>query len=93
MPKLEHWLVASKMLEVLDRETVQGILDLEGHIGGGWCEIHQHICVNSQNKERIEALLIEKGFTVSGASEHRVAHPECFVSESAGKQAVAPDGS
>ena len=76
MPKLEHWVIASKMIEVLDQETTRTILDDGGQIGGGWCQVHQHICVNRHNKERLEQLLKDKGFTISGASEHRVAHPE-----------------
>ncbi|HEO71996.1 MAG TPA: hypothetical protein ENN80_12090 [Candidatus Hydrogenedentes bacterium] len=76
MPKLEHWIIASKMVEVLDHDTIRAIMDAGGLIGGGWCEIHQHICVNHNNKEQIEQLLKAKGFIVSGASEHRVAHPE-----------------
>ena len=81
MPKLERWLIASKMVAVLDGETINTILDLGGHIGGGWCEIHQHVCVNASNKEAIEDLLRQKGFTISTPSEHRVSHPECYRME------------
>ena len=41
MPKLERWIVASRMVNVLNKETINTILDIGGHIGGGWCEIHQ----------------------------------------------------
>jgi hypothetical protein len=78
MPKMQHWLIASKMVEVLSPELTRSILDQGGIIGGGWCEIHQHICVNTKNKETIEAQLAEEGFTVSYPSEHRVRHPECI---------------
>ncbi len=79
MPKLDRWLVASKMVTVLDKETVRAILDLDGHIAGGWCEVHQHILVNADNKEKIEKLLSSKGYTVSSVSEHRVVHPESLA--------------
>jgi|WetSurMetagenome_2_1015567.scaffolds.fasta_scaffold42302_2 hypothetical protein len=74
MPKLERWIVAQKMVPVLDSEILQKIISLGGHIGGGWCQIHQHINVNSENKEQIEQLLKEKGFEVAEASSIR--HPE-----------------
>ncbi|MEW6754211.1 MAG: hypothetical protein AB1505_25000 [Candidatus Latescibacterota bacterium] len=35
MPKLDRWIVASRMVEVLDRDTIRRILDLGGQIGGG----------------------------------------------------------
>lgn len=78
MPRLERWLVASKMVEVLDRDTIQAILDHGGQIGGGWCEVHQHILVNKDNKEQIEKLLASRGFAVSGATERKVFHPEVY---------------
>ena len=77
MPKLERWLVASKVVEVLDPETVELLLELGGQIGGGWYEVHTHICVNQDNKEKIEHLLEAQGLTISPASEHTIDHPEC----------------
>jgi hypothetical protein len=74
MPKLERWIVAQKMVQVIDAETIKKILDLGGQIGGGWGRIHQHISVNAQNKEEIEKLLQDKGFEISAASDIR--HPE-----------------
>jgi hypothetical protein len=74
MPKLERWIVAQKMVQVIDTETMKKILDLGGQVGGGWGRIHQHISVNAENKEAIEKLLQEKGFELSAASEVR--HPE-----------------
>ena len=74
MPKCERWIVAQKMVEVLDAATIKKVLELGGQIGGGWNRIHQHICVNPENKERIEALLVEKGFEVLMTAELR--HPE-----------------
>ena len=79
MPKLDRWLIASKMVTVLDGETVRAIMDMGGHIGGGWCEVHQHVLVNVKNKEKIEALLDAKGFTVSAVSDRRVVHPEAMT--------------
>ncbi len=74
MPKLERWIVAQKMVQVIDAETMKKILDLGGQIGGGWGRIHQHVSVNSENKETIEKLLEEKGFEISAVSDIR--HPE-----------------
>ena len=74
MPKLERWIVAQKMVQVIDPETIKKIIDLGGQIGGGWSRIHQHICVNPDNKEAIEMLLSEKGFEIAAASDIR--HPE-----------------
>jgi hypothetical protein len=74
MPKLERWIVAQKMVQVIDSETMKTILDLGGQIGGGWGRIHQHVFVNSENKETIEKLLLEKGFDLLTTSEAR--HPE-----------------
>jgi phospholipid N-methyltransferase len=74
MPKLERWIVAQKMVQVIDLETMKKILELGGQIGGGWNRIHQHIFVNSDNKEAIEQLLQEKGFELSAPSDIR--HPE-----------------
>ncbi len=76
MPKLQRWLIAAKRIEVLDGETLKAIADLGGQIGGGWSQIHQHICVNQGNKEKIEQLLHDKGFTVSDPEDHDVSHPE-----------------
>ena len=77
MPKLQRWIIASKQLEVVDKETIEAIESIGGQIGGGWGEIHQHICVNKDNKEKIEDMLIAQGFTISVPSERRVCHPEC----------------
>ena len=74
MPKLERWIVASKMVRVIDADTMKKILELGGQIGGGWCRIHQHICVNPENKEAIEILLREKGFEITAATD--IGHPE-----------------
>jgi hypothetical protein len=74
MPKLDRWIVASKMVHVIDAETMKKILDLGGQIGGGWCRIHQHISVNPENKEAIESILQEQGFEITTASDVR--HPE-----------------
>jgi hypothetical protein len=74
MPKLERWIVAQKMVPVLDAETLMKIVELGGHIGGGWCLVHQHINVNADNKEQIERLLTDKGYEVVEASSTR--HPE-----------------
>lgn len=76
MPKLQRWLVATKMVEVLDKDTLKAIIGLGGQIGGGWCEVHQHICVNQDNKEEIERILTEKGFTVTVPTDERVYHPD-----------------
>ena len=37
---------------------INAIEEIGGVVGGGWNEIHQHICVNKDNKEAIEAMLV-----------------------------------
>ena len=74
MPKLDRWIVAQKMVQVINSETIKKILDLGGQIGGGWGRIHQHVSVNPDNKEEIEKLLLEQGFELSLTSDIR--HPE-----------------
>jgi translation initiation factor 1 (eIF-1/SUI1) len=74
MPKCERWIVAQKMVVVIDANILKEILDLGGQVGGGWCLVHQHIHVNPDNKEQIEKLLTEKGFDVAAVSSCR--HPE-----------------
>jgi hypothetical protein len=74
MPKLERWIVAQKMVQVLDAETTRQILDLGGQIGGGWGLVHQHIYVTPTNKEQIETLLKEKGLEIGSVADFR--HPE-----------------
>jgi hypothetical protein len=76
MPKLERWIVASKMVPVLDRETLKEVIELGGSIGGGWSQVHQHINVNADNKEKIEKLLFSRGYDVSDVCDKMVTHPE-----------------
>jgi hypothetical protein len=76
MPKLERWIVAHKMIEILDHDILREILDSGGQIGGGWCQVHQHICVNKDNKERIEEMLQARGFTVTNPKDEHVYHAE-----------------
>lgn len=76
MPKLQRWLVASKMVTVLTPETLKKIAELGGHVGGGWNEIHQHVCVNQDNKEAIEKILLDQGFRLSTPQDTNVWHPE-----------------
>ena len=75
MHDCERWLVAQKMIPVINPETMQKIINAGGQIGGGWNRIHQHICVNSLNSETIKELLYQDGFEVILPSECR--HPEC----------------
>jgi hypothetical protein len=77
MPKLDRWLVASKVVDALDSDAVREIHALGGQIGGGWYEIHTHICVNQENKEKIEHLLQSQGLRISSASDEDIQHPEC----------------
>lgn len=74
MPKCERWIVAKKMVAVVDAATMKEIIDLGGQVGGGWCHVHQHIHVNPDNKERIEKLLEDRGFEVDTTSS--IQHPE-----------------
>ena len=88
MPKLHRWLIASKTVEVLDHETIEAIEALGGHICGGWGEIHQHICVNKDNKEHIEELLQAHGFSISYPEDHRIYHPEYHMAHDAEEHPV-----
>jgi len=76
MPKLERWIVASKMVPIFDQETLKEIVALGATIGGGWSQVHQHINVNSDNKEKIEELLQSRGYEVSNVCDRRLQHPE-----------------
>ena len=76
MPKLEHWIIASKTTEVLTEEMVNALVKLGAVMGDGWYKTHQHVCVNPYNKEKIEDILRAAGYTVSYASEKRTPHPE-----------------
>jgi len=69
MAKLEKWIVAARMVEVLDAETEKTIINMGGLIAGGWCQVHQHIIVTPDNKEQIETYLKEKGYQVLSAAE------------------------
>jgi hypothetical protein len=63
-----HWLVASRMLAVLDKDTLRAVLNAGGQTGGGWCEIHQHIGVDEGNREKIEEILRAANLTVTCSS-------------------------
>lgn len=76
MPLLQRWIIASKMVPVLDNETLKEIVSLGGSIGGGWAQVHQHINVSSDNKEKIEHLLVSRGYAVSYPGDEVVVHPE-----------------
>lgn len=56
-PENMHCIIASRMLAVLDPETVQAILEAGGQIGGGWCEVHQHIHVHGNNVDAVAKIL------------------------------------
>lgn len=78
MPKLERWIIASKKIPVLSGEILSKIIDAGGEIGGGWCQIHQHILVNEKNKESIEKILRNENFDISDAGDSSIYHPECL---------------
>ncbi len=78
MPKMIRWIVAHKLVQVLDNDLIKSIMDAGGQIGGGWSQVHQHINVNVDNKEKIEQMLISKGYTVCCATEAEICHPECY---------------
>lgn len=50
-------IIASRMLAVLDPVTVQAILEAGAQIGGGWCEVHQHIHVDDSNVDKVTEVL------------------------------------
>jgi|GEM_PF-1768179 len=56
-PPNMHCIIASRMLAVLDPVTVQAILEAGGQIGGGWCEVHQHVHVHDDNVKRVAEIL------------------------------------
>ena len=60
----DRWIVASKMIPVFDNELLTKIANLGGSVGGGWCEVHQHVHVMPENKEAIEELLVRNGYKV-----------------------------
>jgi hypothetical protein len=70
----EHWIIAQKMIPVIDSETMKKILDFGGQVGGGWNMVHQHICVNRDNRAAIEQLLLDQGFEIVTTSDTN--HPE-----------------
>ena len=76
MPKIDRWIIASKEVPVLSADIIKQIEELDGQIGGGWHEVHQHISVNPCNKEEIEALLQAAGFEVKPATAPDHVHPE-----------------
>jgi len=76
MAKLERWIVASKTVDVLDAEMLRELASLGATPGGGWFEVHQHIHVNPQNKEKIEELLLARGYRVSSPADAAVRHPD-----------------
>lgn len=76
MPRLEHWIIASKDAEVLAPEISEALQRLGAELGSGWYKIHQHICVGPYNKEQIEDALAGAGYTVLYASEQKAPHPE-----------------
>jgi hypothetical protein len=76
MAKMERWIVASKMVEVLDHDTLKEIVDLGATLGGGWSEVHQHIHVTPDNKEKIEAILLKRGYSLHTATDKTVRHPD-----------------
>lgn len=64
-PENTECLIVSRMLAVLDPETVSAILEAGGQIGGGWCEVHRHVHVDSRNREEVAAILRAAGLTVT----------------------------
>ena len=64
-PESTSWIIASRMLPVLDRETLKAVFDAGGEVAGGWCEVHQHIRVDDGNKEQIRELLCAANLTVT----------------------------
>ena len=76
MARLERWIVASRLVPVLDEKTLMDIAALGANIGGGWCEVHQHIHITAENKEKVEQLLRDRGYTVVSATDPSVRHPD-----------------
>ena len=68
MPQLERWIVASKTMPVFDSQLLAKIAELGSAVGSAVCEVHQHVHVTAENKEKIEELLQSHGYTVTPAS-------------------------
>lgn len=64
----DRWIIASRIVPVLDAESQAAIAGMGGVIGGGNAEIRLHIHVSSDNRDAIESFLRSKGLTVSEAS-------------------------
>lgn len=64
MPKLSRWIVARKMVAVFPQEVLKELVELGANLGGGWCQVHQHLHVNPENREKIIALLEAHGYRV-----------------------------
>jgi len=71
MARLERWIVASRTVPAVDADTMNEILRLGGVPGGASCDVTQHIHITAENKEVIEELLRDRGYTVTAASEKR----------------------
>lgn len=56
-PENMHCIIASRMIAVLDPVTVRAILETGGQIGGGWCEVHQHIHVDEDHVDAVAKVL------------------------------------
>lgn len=69
-PENAHWLIASRMVGVLDKNTLREVLEAGGQIGGGWCEVHQHIHIEEQEREKVEEVLCAAHLTVTPCGHH-----------------------
>ncbi len=67
MPKLARWLIVSKKVDVFSKEVIDELQKMGVQFGGTHKLADQHIQVNHENKEKVEAFLIEHGYIVSEA--------------------------
>lgn len=73
MPKMSRWIVARKMVAVFPQEVLKELVELGANLGGGWCQVHQHLHVNPENREKVIALLEAHGYRVDDVSpDHEV---------------------
>jgi len=78
MAKLERWLIVAKGVEIFDAEDIRKLSELNAQMGGGWNKVHQHLNVNSDNKEAVEAYFTSRGFEVEASSDKAFFHPERY---------------
>jgi len=79
MPKLDRWIIASREVDILDKDTDHALRDMGALTAGGWNIVHQHVLVTYENKEKIERYMASRGYNVRPASDTSFFHPDHYV--------------